>query len=380
MQLPQARDGEVLNVTKHPVPFSFWPAKKTTKRSVVNTRVFVSNPWPNIRRCIKDTRITAKAKREALAYCEQSEDFFYAAQVAKLTAAKPLLLYYGFMNLAKAYVLKKKIRPELSSAYHGLISLPVTLNTLPSAKIKAFRGNGNLKFNLFDGFFEALFGEGIAEKEVVYKMDALLPQVITGHRLWVDAKNSKSRKPHKERFVALKNLDYMHCKSSKELWLKIAIAPSDLNRANLGITNFTNLSGRGLLRAVRNNDGDTHILESVNSVKHKGSPLDYLPMVSSDIRRDIWKTIRTDMPYRKYYFYVCPKNEVKQLLPQILSIYTIMFYLGSVTRYQPARFDKIMDSKYSSFVESFINDQPAQFLYQMASCFEERDVAKAAII
>ena len=48
-------------------------------------------------------------------------------------------------------------------------------------------------------------------------------------------------------------------------------------------------------------------------------------------------------------------------------IYAIMFFLGSVTRYNPYFFDTLMDAKEQWLISEFLNTQPKQFLYYMAS-------------
>jgi hypothetical protein len=57
-----------------------------------------------------------------------------------------------------------------------------------------------------------------------------------------------------------------------------------------------------------------------------------------------------------------------------------MFFLGSVTRYAPGRFDDLLDSKYGPFFETFVSESPMQFLYLMASETLGREVSKPAII
>jgi hypothetical protein len=44
-----------------------------------------------------------------------------------------------------------------------------------------------------------------------------------------------------------------------------------------------------------------------------------------------------------------------------------MFYLGSLTRYKPADFDKIVTHRYSWMVAEFLETQPVQFIYGIAS-------------
>ena len=85
-------------------------------------------------------------------------------------------------------------------------------------------------------------------------------------------------------------------------------------------------------------------------------------------------------PYRKYYLYAAPVAEHAQVVPQILSIYGITYYLGSIVRYRPHHFDRILKGEFGPFVEAFLNDQPTQFIYLMASEFAEKEVTKAAIV
>jgi hypothetical protein len=63
-----------------------------------------------------------------------------------------------------------------------------------------------------------------------------------------------------------------------------------------------------------------------------------------------------------------------------LSIYAITFHLGSITRYRPHHFDRIIDGHYGPRIEEFISGQPLQFIYLMASEFAEQDVTKPSIV
>jgi hypothetical protein len=98
------------------------------------------------------------------------------------------------------------------------------------------------------------------------------------------------------------------------------------------------------------------------------------------LRHKLWRTVLATPPYRKYYLYAAPPEEHLQVLPQILSIYAITYYLGSITRYRPHHFDAILSSSFGPFIEAFLNDQPSQFIYLMASEFAEKEVTKAAIV
>ena len=109
-------------------------------------------------------------------------------------------------------------------------------------------------------------------------------------------------------------------------------------------------------------------------------PSDEVPSLVATVRHRLWRTVLNAPPYRKYYCYPAPAAEHGQVLPQILAIYAITFYLGSIVRYRPHHFDKILQGSYGPFIEAFLNDQPTQFIYLMASEFAEKEVTRAAIV
>jgi hypothetical protein len=76
----------------------------------------------------------------------------------------------------------------------------------------------------------------------------------------------------------------------------------------------------------------------------------------------VWSVLTTQG--NRFYFGTFPPREQ---LPALGSTYAVMFYLGSVTRYKPHDFDKIVTRKHSWLIGEFLNTQPMQFLYGLAS-------------
>jgi YaaC-like Protein len=83
-------------------------------------------------------------------------------------------------------------------------------------------------------------------------------------------------------------------------------------------------------------------------------------------------SILTSQGYRHYIGNFSPK----ETFPQLPATLGIMFYLGSITRYKPYDFDKIIDGKYSWLVNEFLKTQPMQFLYCLASFLSGVDVVR----
>ena len=87
-------------------------------------------------------------------------------------------------------------------------------------------------------------------------------------------------------------------------------------------------------------------------------PEDHLHHLVDAVRLNLWMTVATIPPYRRYYIYLCPPTERDHLLPQLLSMYAVTFYLGSITRYRPHHFDAILKGAYGPRVRDFVTGQP----------------------
>ncbi len=57
-----------------------------------------------------------------------------------------------------------------------------------------------------------------------------------------------------------------------------------------------------------------------------------------------------------------------------------MFYLGSITRYKPYDFDKIITQRYSWLIGEFLSTQPMQFLYALASHLDGVEVVRPELV
>jgi hypothetical protein len=76
-----------------------------------------------------------------------------------------------------------------------------------------------------------------------------------------------------------------------------------------------------------------------------------------------------------YRFYV-PVLRSAARIPALAAGYAAIFYLGSVTRYKPDVFDKILAGGYSWLVEELLATYPTQFVYTLASELAGVDVVR----
>lgn len=296
-------------------------------------------------------------------------------------AARPLLLYYCFMNLTKAYALTVQQKPTFNQAQHGIAERIGTGGVeLDDAYLEAYKSpnprTGAL--NLFDEFLEALSGTVLSANQN-FHLKSLLPQILPGHRLWAEAANQT------ERFISLESIRLIESTKRKQIWLLLYLFADDLTRLGVShkrLLQESQLAGKFReVKTERSVQGRRLIcFEQTQPLAYSHRASDEVANLVADVKRFLWATVASVPPYRRYYVYLAPPAEHGEVLPQLLSIYAITYYLGSITRYRPQHFDVILKGSFGPRIEEFISGQPLQFIYLMASEFAEQEVTKPSIV
>jgi hypothetical protein len=377
--LPPPRAGNSLLIRKRPVRFSAWPTRPGRAHHALHSLLFARDPWLLIGDKIRAECPHAR-RPEALAYLEQAKDFFIAANAAQVHAARPLTLYYSLMNLVKAFCLTRGIRSTFDRAQHGLSEQSGRGTAdLTKAFLRAFPSSPTSEPNNFAEFKHALTGSGLTTS-TDYQIPDLLPQIVPGHRLWALAANRS------ERFIALHDICFRQDRSARTVWAELIVVADDLSR--LGLTHSEFLGDSGLsptFHEVSSSDlwkaRPLLRFEQINASRYPDRhPADVISSAIKTLKAMLWTTVAIEPPYRRYYVYLAPVAERPFVLPQLLSIYAIMYFLGSITRYRPHHYDSLIQGPYGSWIQEFVSGQPMQFLYLMASEFMRQDVTKPAIL
>lgn len=382
MTLPAARLGDRLKVNKKIVPYSYWPTRTSDKGiASLQSLLFSHDPWGIIHQTIK-VECPSSSRLEALACLQQARDFYGGAIDVTQVSARPLSMYYCFMNLVKAFCLTRGTKTTFDKAQHGLSEkLRAANRELQDAYLSAFpspSAAGNLQN--FSEFQNALIGSQLAAQQD-FDLPLLLPQILPGHRLWSQAANKK------ERFVAIHSIHTLCNKAAPEIWLRVYFVAEDL--ARIGVTHAAFLSESGLATdfqqvATNETDFDGRALLCFEQRTAYACPNskygNHLQRLFDTLKPHLWATVASIPPYRRHYVYLTPVTEVASKLPQLLSIYAIAYYLGSITRYRPHHFPAITDGKFGPRISDFITGQPQQFLYLIASEFSKRELARPSII
>lgn len=374
-KLQPAKNGSPLDVDHQHVPFSLWPVVRGARRFRLQPRIFTSDPWALMAEGIVDT-CPKKSREAALAFRAQAEDFYDAAIAlgARNIGAKPLLLYYAFLNLSKAYLLIKGIGNPNDRPGHG-ISEKARIRQVEGARLTVYP-SATRKPQLFDQLYTALTGSGLPSPRF-YRLGYLMPQILFGHRVWCSAANEA------ERFLPLHKVEYIDDRPSKTTWTRVQIKKQELAKTHLSQDNAlkrARMNGKWkFVNDLRANVDECLSLEQVADTTYTHRPSDALMEVTNSIRPYLWTSVLLHPPYRKYYLYLAPLNERASVLPQILSMYLVIFLLGSVTRYQPHQFDRLLDTRYGAHLIGALTEIPAQYVYLMASEMLEREVTRASL-
>lgn len=374
-RLSAPRPGVALEVKGRPLRFSHFPVQRNTRRYGLNDIVFAVDPWAVIEGAVVDQVGTAHLD-ESLAFVAQARAFFDAGRTR--TPASPLLTYYAFLNLGKSLIRCRGYADSLDRAKHGLSdgrSVPASDLTAGTLTVH----DTGAQVNVFPELIERLGYVRPADGTTVL-VPELAAQVVVGHRLWREASNRG------ERFVVAEAVEFIDDRPNRQLWVRLWLRRSDLQRYNLthrrviaegGLANsFTEVDARGLAP-----DADLLCFEQTTPVGYTGRPTDVVPDLVEVCRPRLWQIV-TSYPeegYRRYYVHLTPPNETSRQ-PQVAAIWMLIFFFGSMVRYRPQAFATMTRGRYGAWINDFVAAQPEQLLYMLASDIARREVAKPAII
>ena len=358
------------------LPFSFFPVTRGARRFGLFDVLFAASPWAVMQGAITDQIADPDQRAEALAFLQQARDFYEGAHAG--VSANPLLFYYAFLNLGKALLRTLGYPDSLDQAQHGLSTEQRGAIEL-SDSVVIVKDSNQAVVNVYAELLERL-GLPRPSHGTEYPVPELLPQVVVGHRLWKEAARRG------ERFLSLEEIEIVDDAEAKELWLRLYLPRGDLQRYD--ITRKRLLEEGKLVGVFREVDvtrtgrpADFVCLEQIQPVQYSGRPTDVVQGLVDATRTFLWRIVSSvpESGYRRYYVHLTPSSETHRL-PQLASMWSLLFYFGSVVRYRPQMFDAIAGGRFGAVATEFISAQPGQLLYLLASEMCRREVAKPAIV
>jgi YaaC-like Protein len=270
------RAGVPLELNRQEIGFSLWPTRMRAGLYLPQTEILTKNPWEAIESAI-NIRMDRRSKKLdiCLSFLYQARDFYIAYETAR-TASRPLLLYYAFLNLAKAFIICRNVSGNLGNATHGLSE---DRTGYSKAIIPARPDNGKGR-EIYDLFSRAL-GNQPLKREVKFRLTSeLLPQIVIGHRLWAQAANKS------ERFKRAERVFFLHSPDNKTVWIVIDVRKSDLRMLNIKAHEFLQYSGfQEFNEVIPNMDGeDKTYTESICRLE-QSTPTTYASNVAEALHK-----------------------------------------------------------------------------------------------
>lgn len=362
------RPSSALSVRNRALEFSYWPAAQN-RRLGRHPMLYASDPWTLMHdAAIRNAGQSVVA--DAQAFLRQAEEFDRAATEARAPEARPLLHYYSFLNVAKAYVLARGSRSVVGKVMHGLEAIPPSSHTIESGYVRTIPSTLQT-INAFDEFYSTLRGSRVRNQKI--DVNQLMAQSLFGHRLWIQAAPGND-----ERFIQVEVDLREDRKETRTAWVNLNLPDSSRTGRGLSVERILTEGDLSIRWEAVHGTVDiggvpTRVFQQKRPIAYGHRPLDVVPDLVKLVKPRLWRSIDTAAPFRRYYLYLSPKDEIR--LPQLASIYALMFYLGSVSRYQPSVFLAALAGRYGAFLSEFLASQPKQFLFGMACEFARQEVS-----
>ncbi len=312
-------------------------------------QILTSDPWSFLSSHLQSRLAKARgSNREkierSLYFTSLAEDFYRAADSVPLPA-KGTLLYYGMLDLVKAYLSLNDVPLETTHERHGLMlqnGKPLTIEAKPKMKDA---------INVFAFFSEALGRRITAPVEIDFRQ--ALSHVPEIHGIYSSLGHIPKRKllPVTIEFQTNAARDRL---LTEIIYDKEQEAKVDTKRFLKGHREkyFKEGFPRPKQIVFRSSRRKAYSKDNIHRI-YRNILLEY--------RNFDVVPILTSQGYR-YYVDLRP-GEFPHLAYSLLA----MFYLGSAARYRPLEIKSLLDGNLRPLVSEFVSLTPRQFLYQMVS-------------
>ena len=295
--------------------------------------------------------VTKQGARAAIArnlklYIQQASEFYHAATSAKPNTA-PLIYYYSFLNLAKALceLRNPQFHRQPECYAHGLSWKPDPKRTvdLPREKI-TIRGRG-----VWHVLWESLMRVPCpAHNQAQLSLKKLFSycQEISAEYLRLFGGPIPT--------VDLKLPTLVYDKAPREVWLRFSVGREELR--TLGVPAPALIAQ---MRTTRSSyievKSDSKELRTFQSQTAKSLGRNETP--GAALHRDILglNLIVHFAQQRKLEYSFPLQSSLPLRLPQLIVNYTILFWLGSLVRYDPHSLYELMDSPFWILIDGFMS-------------------------
>jgi hypothetical protein len=296
--------------------------------------------------------INNKALRSSIShnlklYIKHAFDFYEAGKFCQSNTA-PLFYYYSFLHLAKAVceIKNPNFHKKRESYRHGISwrPNPKYLVHMPNEVIY-LSGRG-----IWQILYEAVINkQNLIIPHVKLKVKdlfSLCPEIsIEYERIFGD------KTPRIEIIEPVLVSD----QDTNEAWIRFSIRRNELKKLNISRPKLINLIKSDYItyKEIKSNDSDLWTFESDPPKQYAHKLIDQLLETMQPEIKKLNLFSVYDIDSLQYYISV-PKN-IPLMLPQLLVLYSLIFWLGSLVRYDPHSLFELQDSEYWILIDGFMN-------------------------
>ena len=316
--------------------------------------VLTADPWSYLHGYLlheaEGKQMKARKKFErAIYYSDLAREFYKGAEVVELPT-KATLLYYGMLNLAKAFLSVSGVELETIIEHHG-VSLP------PQRKeMKVILTTAD-SLSIFAEFSKAL-NKPLSQSDYVSLEEAFknIPEV---HSVYKATYPNES-----EKYLPI-NIEFKTDDNHKKLWTEIRYEKKKENLVEASKI-FAGERKAYFKEPIR--EGDWMVLRS----KKTRYPNDFskLDQIYKKTLNEFSEFDVCSLLTPRGYFYYCDlsPNKYHHLSYTLLA----MFYMGSAARYRPTETKEMLNGNMRQLATEVASLCPKQFLYQIASLITSR--------
>jgi hypothetical protein len=295
-------------------------------------------------------------------YVYQAAEFYEVAKAAKPNTA-PLIYYYSFLNLAKALceISHPKFRERPECYRHGISWRPHPKSLVNPARDKVSITTRGVWHVLWESLMRVRCTPPNPCRLLIKDLFLYCPEVS------IEIDMAFLAKPE---LIPLVEPDILYDSAVQETWIRFGVSRSELRDRRLAAHSFvgTVATPRSGYSEIRSSDSNLMAFESTAAAKFQ-----HVDDIHASLFGDILgMNVFCHLGRASKIEYLIPwQRRLPLRMPQVMVLYTILFWLGSLVRYDPHSVDALMESRYWILLDGFMSqsrlwllEQFEWFLYQ----------------